>query len=127
MNTGNPNLKNNKIIIAIFLIIFWLFFIYCICIIPSYLFEKSMGYNTQPWAYFNYNLYHSFIGNIYDKLIYKIPDYTIIPAFIVNVGNMILGFKYYKKKWWYYLILVLSIMCSILLLDYYTIYNYDDV
>jgi hypothetical protein len=86
-----------------------------------------LEYNDVPWTKINKFFKESVIRDFYLWLRYKIPAYTIIPAFLINVGNMILGFKYYKKKWWYYLILVLSIICSILLLDYYTIYNYDDV
>ena len=127
MKSGNQNLKNNKTIVTIFLSLFFIYLIYCICIIPSYLFERSMGYITQPWARIDHYLYNSPIGSIYSWLYYKIPDFTLIPAFIVNAGNMVFGFVNYKKKWWYYLILAVSILCSVLLVDYYDIYTYDDV
>ena len=127
MKTGNQNLKNNKKIIeAVFLSLFFMYFIYCVCIIPSYLLERSMGYVTQPWASIKYKLHTSFIGPLFSWLYYKIPDFTLIPAFVVNAGNMVLGFVRYKKKLWYYLLLAVSVLCSVLLLDYYVIYN-DDV
>ena len=119
-------MTNKKYIIILFIVSLF-YFCYSICFIPSYLLEKCLAYNDAPWTTIDGFFIKSQIRDIYKWLIYKIPDYTIIPAFIVNVGNMILGFKYYKKKWWYYLIFILSVMCSILLLDYYTIYNYDDV
>ena len=68
-----------------------------------------------------------FIKEFSNYFVFKIPEWTMLIAVIVNVINIFFGFKNYKKKWWYYLILVLSIICSILLLDYYSIYNYDDV
>ena len=128
MKTGNQNLKiNNHIIEAIFGALFFIYLIYSVCIIPSYLLERSMGYVTQPWASIKYKLHTSFIGPLFSWLYYKIPDFTLIPAFVVNAGNMAFGFIHYKKKWWYYLILAVSILCSVLLLDYYEIYTYDDV
>lgn len=77
MKTGNQNLKNNKKIIeAVFLSLFFMYFIYCVCIIPSYLLERSMGYVTQPWASIKYKLHTSFIGPLFSWLYYKIPDFT---------------------------------------------------
>ena len=83
-------------------------------------------YNDIPWTTIDGFFIKSFIKDVYDWLIYKIPDFTLIPAFLINVGNMVLGFVRYKKKWWYYLLLAVSVLCSVLLLDYYVIYN-DDV
>ena len=124
MKTGNRNSENNMI--ALFWALFWGYLAYNLCIIPSYLLERSMEYSSQPWAYIDHVLYNSYIGVFYSWLYYKIPDFTLIPVFLINVGNMVLGIVRYKKKWWYYLLLAVSVLCSVLLLDYYVIYN-DDV
>lgn len=124
-NGAIPSMINKKYVI-LFFIISLLYFGYCICIIPSYLLEKCLKYNDIPWTTIDGFFIRSFIKDVYDWLIYKIPDFTLIPAFLMNAGNMVWGFVRYKKKWWYYLLLAVSVLCSVLLLDYYAIYN-DDV
>ena len=127
MKDGEKYLKGNKKCLIVFTIIFLLYICYCICLTPSYILEKCLKYNDVPWTIINVFFKNSVIRNFYLKLRYKIPDFTPLPAFLINVGNIVWGFVRYKKKWWYYLILVLSILCSVLLLDYYEIYTYDDV
>ena len=118
-------MKNKKYVV--FIIISLIFIVYCICIVPSYILEKWLKYNDAPWTTIDSFFMESCIKNIYEWLTYKIPDFTLIPAFVINAGNMVFGFIHYKKKWWYYLILAVSMLCSVLLLDYYEIYTYDDV
>ena len=70
MKTGNRNSKNNMI--ALFWTLFLGYLAYGLCIIPSYLLERSMEYSSQPWAYIDHVLYNSYIGVFYSWLYYKI-------------------------------------------------------
>ena len=126
MKDGEKYLKGNKKCLIVFTIIFLLYICYCICLTPSYILEKRLLYNSPPWTSINAYFKRSILKSLYLWLRYKIPDFTLIPAFLINAGNMVLGFVRYKKKWWYYLLLAVSVLCSVLLLDYYVIYN-DDV
>ena len=119
--------KKDKNYLLIFLSIVLLCIIYCICIFPSYVLEKKLMYNDMPWTSINAHFKHSNLKRIYLWLRYKIPEETIFPVILINIGNAIFGFIKFKNKWWYYLILAISILCSVFLLDYYEIYTYDDV
>jgi hypothetical protein len=59
-------------------------------------------------------------------MLYKIPEYTMPIAIIINGPNMIFGFINYKKKWWYYLILVIIVIMSIMLWDCFQILIHED-
>ena len=52
------------------------------------------------------------------------PEFLIPYSVIFNAGNMIFGFVNFKKKWWYYLMLIISVLCSILLIDCFIMYCY---
>jgi hypothetical protein len=59
-------------------------------------------------------------------MLYKIPEFTMLTAIIINGANMIFGFINYKKKWWYYLILVITVIMSIMLWDCFQILIHED-
>ena len=122
---------NNKCKI-VFIVLIILFVTLFFCHMPGYILEKCLGYPDEMyykfWKPLNNFLHGDKVLNyLYHLVLYKIPAWTIYPVIILNAANMIFGFIHYKKKWWYYLVLALSILCSVLLLDYYEIYTYDDV
>ena len=117
------------IVFAALIILFFVLFSFHM---PGYILKKCLGYPDQMYYIFWNPLDNFLRGNkvlnyLYHLVLYKIPTWTIFPAVFINMANMIIGFKYYGKKWWYYILLVISVLCSIMLLDYHTIYNYDDV
>ena len=121
---------NNKCKI-VFIVLIILFVTLFFCHMPGYILEKCLGYPDKMYYNFWNPLDNFLRGNkvlnfLYHLVLYKIPTWTIYPTVLINTANMIIGFKCYKKKWWYYLLFAISVMCSVLLLDYYAIYN-DDV
>ena len=110
----------------LFLVFFALFFIIFLCHLPGWILEHC--YNSTSDKYYNFsNLLREFIRQnkileaLFSFLIYKIPDWTIIPTIVLNGANMVFGFVNFKKKWWYYLLLAISIFLSFVLFDYYQI------
>lgn len=106
-----------------------IFFVYCLCLLPEYLLDKSWEYpNDKVWNPINDFVRDNAVLNYFRSIVFnKIPESTIPPAIILNAGNMIFGFINYKKKWWYYLILIVSILCSVILYDHYIMFFYSDV
>ena len=110
----------------VFIVLIILFFTLFLCHMPGYILEKCLGYPDEMYYTFwnpldNFLRSNKVLNYLYHLVLYKISSWTIYPAVILNAGNMVFGFIHYKKKWWYYLILAVSILCSVLLLDYYDI------
>ena len=110
--------------------IFWIFlilyFIYFLSFIPGYILTHTLDYLEEEQYRFWESLDKVFQKNkilnyFYYLVIFKIPDWTIIPMLIVNAANMALGFTQYKKKAWFYILLVLIIITSLILCDYFYI------
>ncbi len=123
-------MKNRKVHAIIFSVILIAFIVYYFCCMPTYILMKILGPHDN--MYFIWYKIDSFILNngilnsIFKTLLYKIPEYTMPIAIIINGANMIFGFINYKKKWWYYLILVITIIMSIMLWDCFQILIHED-
>ena len=110
--------------------IFWIFlilyFIYFLCFVPGDILSHTSDYLNDFQCIFWTSLENFFEKNVvlnhfYHLVIFKIPDWTIIPMLIVNAANMALGFTQYKKRTWFYILLVLIIITSLILCDYFYI------
>ena len=110
--------------------LFWIFliiyFIYFLSFIPGYILTHTLDYLEEEQYRFWESLDKVFQKNkilnyFYYLVIFKIPDWTIIPMLIVNAANMALGFTQYKKRAWFYILLVLIIITSLILCDYFYI------
>ena len=112
--------KNKKLLI--FLFVFILFIIFYIFSLPSYIIMKAIdSYKycfPNLWKTADSFLFNTkFIKEFSNYFVFKIPEWTMLIAVIVNVINMFFGFKNYKKKWWYYVLLLISILLSVMLID----------
>ena len=128
MKNGGKNLrKNNRLLI--FLIGFIIFIIFFILSLPSYIIMKSIdSYKycfPNLWKKVDCFLFSTkFIKDFSNYIVFKIPEWTMPVAVIINGINMFFGFKDYKKKWWYCIILLISIFISIMLIDcWYILYT----
>ena len=121
IKSGMKNLRRkNKGIILVF--IFILLTIYFLCCTPIYVRMKSLGFPKyhfpEMWDSLDTFIFNNkYISSFSRYIEYKIPEWTMPVAVIVNGINMFFGFKDYKKKWWYYIILLISILISVMLID----------
>lgn len=123
-------MKNRKVHAIIFSVILIAFIVYYFCCMPTYVVMKFVGPHDSIYFIWceirelilNNDILHSF----YNALVFKIPEYTMPIAIIINGANMIFGFVNYKKKWWYYLILVITIIMSIMLWDCFQILIHEE-
>ena len=116
----------------LFFVFFALFFIIFLCHLPGYITENTGGYPDEMYFKFwdpldSFFRKSKILSPIYNEIIYKIPDWTIIPTIVLNGANMVFGFVNFKKKWWFYLLLAISILLSYGLYDYYELATFDDV
>lgn len=120
--------NRKKIIFSLVFAIFVIYFIFCL---PTYVGSKflSIPYVSFPFLWeklFLFLFRTDKIGSLpnFTKtftyfVLHKVPLWSTPITIIANAINMIFGFKLFKKKWWFYLILFLSILLTIVLIDYY--------
>ena len=121
-------MKNRKVHAIIFSVILIAFIVYYFCCMPTYIIMKYVGPHDNMYFIWykidRFILNNDILNSFYNAIVFKIPEYTMLIAIIINGANMIFGFINYKKKWWYYLILVISIIMSIMLWDcWYILYT----
>ena len=108
-------------ILLFFIIFFFYVFFFLICL-PTFLQSKMLGYHNEMlfelWRKIDNTIhYNQILNNIYWDVLYKVPEWIMPIAVIINGVNMFFGGKQFKKKWWYYIILFVSIILSIILVD----------
>lgn len=120
--------NRKKIIFSLVFAIFVIYFIFCL---PTYVGSKflSIPYVSFPFLWEKLFLFlfrtdkigrlPNFTKTFTYFILHKVPLWSTPITIIANAINMIFGFKLFKKKWWFYLILFLSILLTIVLIDYY--------
>ena len=107
----------------ILFVIFILFIIYFISCLPIYIHMNYLSYPEKIMPALAIKIHDSIIipnpliKKYYYFMLFKIPEWTMPVAVMINGGNMYFGGKQFKKKWWYYVILVISILMSLILMD----------
>lgn len=108
--------------ILIFIILFSLYIGFFLLCLPTFLQSKMLGYHYEVlfevWRELDNMIHNNNItNNIYWKVLYKVPEWVMLTAVVINGVNMFFGFNQFKKKWWYYVILLINIILSVIIVD----------
>ena len=117
----------------VFWIILILYLIYFLCCIPEYILNHVLAnpmypeHNYKFWGTI-FDAIHDnvLLSHLYHLLLFRIPNWTIIPMLTLNACNMAYGFMQYRKKWWMYLLVAVAILTVVILLDYLYLLSLPD-
>lgn len=109
----------------IFWIILILYFVFFVCCIPKYILYHVLAnplyreINYSFWkTIYRSILSNNVLSNVYNWLLFKIPNWTIIPMVVLNAVNMFYGWKLYRRKRWFFIVLAFVIITVIIMGDY---------
>ncbi len=115
-------MKKYRILFWIILILYFVFFV---CCIPKYILYHVLAnpmyheWNYSFWkTIYRSILSHNVLSNVYNWLLFKIPNCTIIPMVLLNAGNMFYGWKLYRKNRWFFVVLAFVILTFLIMGDY---------
>lgn len=109
----------------LFWIILLLYFVYFLCCIPKYILYHVLA--NPMYHELNYNFWDSIyrlilssnvLSKIYNRILFTIPNWTIIPMLVFNAGNMIYGYMLYRKKRGFFIVLAFVIITVLIMCDY---------